>query len=122
MNLYGKGDPQRGPRFRSIRYGSLALRLRYEIRREFAPYIGVTGIRAFGATADFRRTDGEGIGDCTRGRGRARPGSDNPTRATNNNLAWVTHERAEDRRTGPHNLSSCRPWNPALRGLQYRGR
>src|SRR6267378_3136815 len=42
----------------------LALRLRYEIRREFAPYIGVTWNRAFGATADFRRTDGEGIGDA----------------------------------------------------------
>ncbi|MCC7267304.1 MAG: copper resistance protein B [Caulobacteraceae bacterium] len=37
----------------------LGLRLRYEIRREFAPYIGVSYERAYGGTADFRRADGE---------------------------------------------------------------
>lgn len=37
---------------------SLGLRLSYEIRREFAPYIGVTYEKAFGKTASFIRQDG----------------------------------------------------------------
>ena len=55
-NLHGRSDPAR-------RIGSgladakLGLRLRYEIRREFAPYIGVVWTRRFGATADFARAD-----------------------------------------------------------------
>ena len=39
--------------------GELGVRLRYEIRREFAPYIGVSYERAFGDTADFVRAHGE---------------------------------------------------------------
>ena len=38
---------------------SLGLRLRYEIRREFAPYIGVSWSRSFGGSADFARREGE---------------------------------------------------------------
>lgn len=37
------------------------LRLRYEFRREFAPYIGVSWRRAVGETADFARADGEDV-------------------------------------------------------------
>lgn len=37
----------------------LGLRLRYEIRREFAPYVGVHWERKLGRTADYARTDGE---------------------------------------------------------------
>jgi copper resistance protein B len=37
----------------------LGLRLRYEIRREFAPYIGITYDRKFGGTADFAKVFGE---------------------------------------------------------------
>jgi copper resistance protein B len=37
----------------------LGLRLRYEIRREFAPYVGVTYERLFGRTADYARAEGE---------------------------------------------------------------
>lgn len=37
----------------------LGLRLRYEIRREFAPYIGVSYERRFGRTADYARAAGE---------------------------------------------------------------
>ncbi|PTT92420.1 copper resistance protein CopB, partial [Pseudomonas sp. HMWF005] len=37
----------------------LGLRLRYEIRREFAPYIGVTWNRTYGNTADYAREEGE---------------------------------------------------------------
>ena len=39
------------------------LRLRYEIRREFAPYVGVEWTRAFGATADYVRARGEAVDD-----------------------------------------------------------
>lgn len=37
----------------------LGLRLRYEFRREFAPYIGVSYERRFGNTADYARAAGE---------------------------------------------------------------
>jgi copper resistance protein B len=37
----------------------LGLRLRYEVRREFAPYIGVSYDRRFGKTADYARAAGE---------------------------------------------------------------
>lgn len=39
------------------------LRLRYEITRKFAPYIGVAWEHAFGQTADFRRAAGDDIND-----------------------------------------------------------
>ncbi len=38
------------------------LRLRYEIRREFAPYVGVSWERRFGDTARYSRAAGEGTG------------------------------------------------------------
>ncbi|MEQ8504890.1 MAG: copper resistance protein B [Rhodospirillales bacterium] len=37
----------------------LGIRLKYEIRREFAPYIGVHYERKFGPTANFARHEGE---------------------------------------------------------------
>lgn len=37
------------------------LRLRYEIRHEFAPYIGISWTKLFGETADFARTAGEDV-------------------------------------------------------------
>lgn len=39
------------------------LRLRFEITRRFAPYIGVVRERAFGGTADFRREASEPVDD-----------------------------------------------------------
>ena len=39
----------------------LGLRLRYEIRREFAPYVGVSWLRKVGDTADFARRQGERV-------------------------------------------------------------
>lgn len=41
------------------------LRLRYEIRREFAPYLGVAWSRKTGETADFARAEGEGRGSVS---------------------------------------------------------
>lgn len=37
-------------------------RLRYEIKREFAPYVGVQYERRFGDTADFARLSGDDVG------------------------------------------------------------
>ncbi|MFS0738915.1 copper resistance protein B [Sphingomonas sp. 1P06PA] len=37
----------------------LGLRLRYEVRREFAPYLGVSWDRRFGDTARFARAEGD---------------------------------------------------------------
>jgi len=42
--------------------GELGLRLRYEFKPQFAPYVGVEYERAFGDTADFRRAAGEDVG------------------------------------------------------------
>ncbi|HAJ64137.1 MAG TPA: copper resistance protein CopB [Cyanobacteria bacterium UBA8543] len=37
----------------------LGLRLRYEITRKFAPYVGISWTRKFGGAADFAREEGE---------------------------------------------------------------
>lgn len=57
-NLYGKSDRERGlgSGFSDV---SLGLRLRYEIRREIAPYIGISWTRRLGQTADLAREAGE---------------------------------------------------------------
>lgn len=41
------------------------LRLRYEIAREFAPYVGINRERSFGRTARFLRAEGEGAAATT---------------------------------------------------------
>ncbi|MGP6429019.1 copper resistance protein B [Pseudomonas paraglycinae] len=58
LNVYGKNDPQRGIGS-GLANTEAGLRLRYEIRREFAPYIGVTWNRTYGRTADYAREEGE---------------------------------------------------------------
>lgn len=61
LELYGKDDPERG-----IGAGLSTLeagvRLRYEFRRELAPYVGVTWRNAFGRTADLAEQRGERAG------------------------------------------------------------
>ena len=61
LELYGKSDPERGigAGLSSIEAG---LRLRYEIRREFAPYLGITWDRKLFGTADLARDNGEQVG------------------------------------------------------------
>ena len=61
-NFNGKDDAQRrvGSGLSTMEAG---LRLRYEVQRKFAPYIGVVHERAFGETADFRVASGEGKSD-----------------------------------------------------------
>lgn len=58
-NLYGEADPARqlGSGLSDLQLG---LRLRYEVRRQFAPYIGAVWARQFGGTADrVRELGGE---------------------------------------------------------------
>lgn len=57
-NLYGKRDPERGLGS-GVSDASLGLRLRYEFRREIAPYLGVEWARKFGETEDFARAAGQ---------------------------------------------------------------
>ena len=61
LEIYGKSDPERGigPWLSS---GEAGLRLRYELRREFAPYVGVTWNRKFFVTADLAEAAGEDKG------------------------------------------------------------
>lgn len=40
----------------------IGVRLRYEIRREFAPYVGLSWERRYGATARYARADGDRAG------------------------------------------------------------
>lgn len=58
LSVYGKNDPQRGIGS-GLANTEAGLRLRYEIRREFAPYIGVIWNRTYGRTADYAREEGE---------------------------------------------------------------
>jgi copper resistance protein B len=58
LNLYSKADPARGIGA-GLSHLDLGLRLRYEIERKFAPYIGVTYEKAFGGTANFAAATGE---------------------------------------------------------------
>jgi copper resistance protein B len=62
LNLYGQDDARRGigSGLGTIEAG---LRLRYEVSRQFAPYVGIVRERAFGRSADFRSDEGEHIDD-----------------------------------------------------------
>jgi len=55
---YGKSDDARGLGS-GLSDMALGLRLRYEIRREFAPYVGVEWAGTFGGTADNVRSEGQ---------------------------------------------------------------
>lgn len=60
LEIFGKSDPERGigAGLSTLETG---LRLRYEFRREFAPYVGLTWNRKLFGTADFARAEGEDI-------------------------------------------------------------
>jgi copper resistance protein B len=62
LNAYGKDDRSSlvGAGLSDAAFG---LRLRYEIRREFAPYVGIERSQAFGRSADFARTDDRDVRD-----------------------------------------------------------
>jgi copper resistance protein B len=56
LDWYGQSDPNRGIGA-GLAEGELGLRLRYEFRREVAPYVGLVRARKFGRTADFATGD-----------------------------------------------------------------
>lgn len=56
-NWSGSADAERGVGS-GINDLELGLRLRYEIRREFAPYVGINWLRRVGGTADLARAAG----------------------------------------------------------------
>lgn len=60
LNFATKSDAARG-RGDGLTDANIGLRLRYEIRREFAPYVGISWQRRFGETAEFARAAGERV-------------------------------------------------------------
>ena len=62
VDFYGRNDERRGIGS-GLSTAEAGLRLRYEITRQFAPYVGIVHERAFGRTADFRRAEGEDASD-----------------------------------------------------------
>lgn len=61
-DFYGRNDERRGIGS-GLSTAEAGLRLRYEITRQFAPYVGIVREQAFGRTADLRRADGEDTDD-----------------------------------------------------------
>lgn len=61
VNVFGKADPERevGAGLSTVEVGA---RLRYEIRREFAPYVGLVWHRKVFATGDLAREHGGDAG------------------------------------------------------------
>lgn len=57
VHVYGRSDPANGIGS-GIATLDTGLRLRYEITRQFAPYIGITSERSIGNTAQLRRDAG----------------------------------------------------------------
>ena len=62
VELHSEDDAERGIGS-GLSTAEAGLRLRYEVTRKFAPYIGVAWERAYGGTADLRRAEGEDIDD-----------------------------------------------------------
>lgn len=63
LNLHGRNDEARGVGS-GLSDASVGLRLRYEISRQFAPYVGVSWGRAYGNTADLLRADDEDVSEA----------------------------------------------------------
>jgi len=62
LNWYGQSDAARGVGS-GLSSAEAALRLRYEFRRELAPYVGLVRERKYGATADYARAEGDDADD-----------------------------------------------------------
>jgi copper resistance protein B len=61
IELFGKSDPQRGIGS-GLSTTDLGFRVRYEFKRELAPYAGVVWRNKWGKTAEFAEAAGEGTG------------------------------------------------------------
>jgi copper resistance protein B len=64
VNAYGKNDLDTGTGS-GLSDTEIGLRLRYEIRREFAPYIGINWHKKYGNTSDYAREEGESVSDTS---------------------------------------------------------
>jgi copper resistance protein B len=62
LNLSAQDIPTRGIGS-GVQNFEAGLRLRYQIRREFAPYFGIEYSRRFGGTADYSRRAGQPVSD-----------------------------------------------------------
>ena len=62
INLYGQDIPEVSLGA-GLSDATLGLRLRYEIRREFAPYIGIEWSKIYAGSADFVRRSGAAVSD-----------------------------------------------------------
>lgn len=62
MNIFGKDDEVTGTG-KGLADIKTGLRLRYELNREFAPYIGINWGKKYGNTATFASAEGEDIED-----------------------------------------------------------
>ncbi len=62
VDFYGKSDPDTATGS-GLSQVSTGLRLRYEIRRQFGPYMGVFWSKKYGETADFARIAGSEVSD-----------------------------------------------------------
>jgi copper resistance protein B len=60
-DAFGQSDPERGVG-EGLSWTDAGFRLRYEFRRELAPYVGVTWNTKWGQTADFAEAAGEDTG------------------------------------------------------------
>ncbi|MFT0546256.1 copper resistance protein B [Allopusillimonas ginsengisoli] len=58
VNFYGKDDERWGIGS-GLTDGTAGLRLKYEVTRQFVPYVGVEWSSKFGKTADYARAEGE---------------------------------------------------------------
>jgi copper resistance protein B len=58
LDFWSENDPEMGIGS-GISTAEIGLRLRYEIRREFAPYIGISWSKNYGDTAHFAAEEGE---------------------------------------------------------------
>jgi copper resistance protein B len=54
INAYGKSDPE-NQIGSGVSDTELGLRLRYEVKREFAPYVGAVWLRRYGETGTLAR-------------------------------------------------------------------
>ena len=62
VNIHSKDDEATGTGS-GLSDSQIGLRLRYEIRREFAPYIGVNWNKKYGNTATFAKNEGGTVDD-----------------------------------------------------------
>ena len=60
LNLYGKSHVERGIGS-GLSSTDVGVRMRYEVRREFAPYIGVTWNNTFGETRELAEASGDAV-------------------------------------------------------------